>query len=517
MKNLPEILWAADNQIPYEDDCACASVSGPHILHSSAKDATTEEDCACVENSSRPLSSLNDCACSASHQRMSSLIEIPMKDATVAIFNPKGPQNAVVINDFTRQILNAFQKPASIQEAVKQVPEVEFSVAVKTALQLSRLGLLVVEEDCGPAQRPPATLTSWLHLTDRCNLRCDYCYLPHVREDMSFETGRAAIDATFRSALANGFRQVKLKYAGGEPLLRFPLILELHGYAQQLADEHGLSLEEVALSNGTLLTAEMVETLKALGIRLMISLDGFGAYHDSHRPYAGGRGSFADVAEAIDLTLVHGLTPNISVTVSSRTAEGLPEITLWILERELPFSLNFYRENELSASHEDMRLDEQKIINGMLAAFKVIEDNLPRRSFLGGIIDRANLSASHTHTCGVGQNYLVFDQNGQVAKCQMRIRKPITDVHAADPLAVIRADQVGIKNISVEEKEGCKTCEWKHWCAGGCPLATYRATGRYDVKSPNCNIYKALFPEALRLEGLRLLKYQDDPEVVMKI
>ncbi|PJB29693.1 hypothetical protein CO110_04440, partial [Candidatus Desantisbacteria bacterium CG_4_9_14_3_um_filter_40_11] len=165
MKNLPEILWAADNQIPYEDDCACASVSGPHILHSSAKDATTEEDCACVENSSRPLSSLNDCACSASHQRMSSLIEIPMKDATVAIFNPKGPQNAVVINDFTRQILNAFQKPASIQEAVKQVPEVEFSVAVKTALQLSRLGLLVVEEDCGPAQRPPATLTSWLHLT----------------------------------------------------------------------------------------------------------------------------------------------------------------------------------------------------------------------------------------------------------------------------------------------------------------------------------------------------------------
>jgi uncharacterized protein len=69
----------------------------------------------------------------------------------------------------------------------------------------------------------------------------------------------------------------------------------------------------------------------------------------------------------------------------------------------------------------------------------------------------------------------------------------------------------------VIEKEGCKTCEWKNWCAGGCPLATHRATGRYDVKSPNCNIYKALFPEALRLEGLRLLKYQDDPEVVLAL
>ncbi len=332
---------------------------------------------------------------------------------------------------------------------------------------------------------------------------------------MSLETGRDAIDATFRSA--NGFKQVKLKYAGGEPLIGFPLIVELHRYAKLLAEQHGLDLEGVVLSNGTLLTPTMVETLKSLGLRLMISLDGLGTYHDAHRRYAGGRGSFADVAEAVDLALDNRLTPNISVTVSSRTAEGLSDVMAWILERELPFSLNFYRENELSASHEDMRLDEEKIINGMLAAFKVIENNLPRNPFLGGIIDRANLSVSHTHTCGVGQNYLVFDQNGQVAKCQMHIRKPITDVHVADPLAVIRADQIGIQNISVEEKEGCKTCEWKYWCAGGCPLATHRATGRYDVKSPNCNIYKALFPEALRLEGLRLLKYQDDPEVVQKI
>jgi uncharacterized protein len=291
----------------------------------------------------------------------------------------------------------------------------------------------------------------------------------------------------------------------------------LHRYAQSLAEEHGLMLEGVVLSNGTLLIAEMVEILKSLGLRLMISMDGLGQYHDTHRPYAGGRGSFTDVSEAVDLALVNGLVPNISVTVSSRTVQGLPEVMAWILDRDLPFSLNFYRENELSASHEDMRLDEEKIINGMLAAFKVIENNLPRRPFLGGIIDRANLSVSHTHTCGVGQNYLVFDQNGHVAKCQMHIRKPVTDIHAADPLALIRADQIGIQNLPVIEKEGCKTCEWKNWCAGGCPLATHRATGRYDVKSPNCNIYKALFPEALRLEGLRLLKYQDDPEVVLAL
>jgi uncharacterized protein len=88
----------------------------------------------------------------------------------------------------------------------------------------------------------------------------------------------------------------------------------------------------------------------------------------------------------------------------------------------------------------------------------------------------------------------------------MHIRKPVTSVNANDPLAVIRSDQIGVQNLPVVEKEGCRTCEWKNWCAGGCPITTHRATGRYDVKSPNCKIYKALYPEALRLEGLRLLK-----------
>jgi uncharacterized protein len=32
----------------------------------------------------------------------------------------------------------------------------------------------------------------------------------------------------------------------------------------------------------------------------------------------------------------------------------------------------------------------------------------------------------------------------------------------------------------------------------------YRAAGRYNAKSPNCRIYQALYPEIIRLEGLRL-------------
>jgi uncharacterized protein len=91
----------------------------------------------------------------------------------------------------------------------------------------------------------------------------------------------------------------------------------------------------------------------------------------------------------------------------------------------------------------------------------------------------------------------------------MQMKKPVTDFTAEDPLKLIQLDQIGIQNLPVNEKEGCKSCDWKHWCTGGCSLLTHTATGRYDVKSPNCRIYKTIYPEAMRLEGLRLLKYAD--------
>lgn len=459
-------------------------------------------DCACAESTSAILPALN----SGTFLGISNLYYQKITPEYEMAFNPNIGNGMMLINSSAKELLKAFSPPRPIKPADQS----------QIVNQMIGIGLLTAPNVDSEIQLHPTPnmLGAWLHLTDRCNLRCSYCYLPHAHQDISLKTGRAVLDAVFRSAVVNGFKQIKLKYAGGEPLLRFSLLQELHSYAQQLAEWHGLQLDGIVLSNGTLLTAEMITTLKKLDLRLMISLDGLGQHHDNLRPYQSGRGSFADVAAAIDLAILHGLPPNISVTVGGHNVEGLPDLLHWILARNLPYNLNFYRPNDLSALSGDLQLDERKMIRGMLAAFKVIEQKMPRQSFLAGLIDRADFSTPHTHTCGVGQNYLVFNSMGQAAKCQMHIQKPITDVHAEDPLAVIRADQTGISNLSVKEKEGCQTCEWKYWCAGGCPLTTYRATGRYDVKSPNCNIYKALYPEVLRLEGLRLLKYQNDPEVV---
>ena len=359
----------------------------------------------------------------------------------------------------------------------------------------------------------PQSLAAWLHITDRCNLHCSYCYLPHRNITISFETGQGAIDSIFRSAVTHKYHRVKFKYAGGEPLLRFPMLTQLHQYAQRLAERHQLKLDGVIISNGTLLTKKMITEIQALGLRLTISLDNLPGFVSSEmgnaqRGFSDGRDSSKYTIQAIELALGCDLVPNISITVSGRNVDGLPDLLNWVLERNLPFSLNFYREHHCGSPlvASNLSLQEDEFISGLLAAYKVIEENLPQRSLLASLADLANFAAPHVRRCSVGHSYLVVAADGSISKCQMQMDKAVTTIQSPDPLAEIRADTQGIQNLSVDKKEECRDCQWKYWCGGGCPLESYRTHGRYDLKSPNCRIYKALYPEVLRLEGLRLLQ-----------
>jgi uncharacterized protein len=421
-------------------------------------------------------------------------------------FNPGGQAGVVVFNQSTLKFLNIFQRARTLADGLSHfgLPLTE----INDVQGLIGLGLLEkVGQKYESKQSQTKALTAWLHVTNDCNLRCPYCYVQKTPDPMEVEIGQQSIDAVFRSVIVQGYRQVKLKYAGGEATLNFHLVLLLHKYAQRLADKYNLALDGVVLSNGVALTNRMIEELRENNIRLMISLDGVGDQHDSQRPFVNGHGSFNQVEKTLARLVAHNFIPSISITVSNRNLLGLPEVVSFVLKRGLPFTLNFYRENECSASFNDLAYDDEQIIIAMKKAFAVIEANLPPYSLLGTLVDRARLNALHNKPCGVGDSYMVINQNGGIGKCHMEMESTITDITARDPLKLIREDQIGLQNLSVEEKEGCKDCEWRYWCAGGCPALTYRVTGRFDIKAPNCRIYKALFPEVLRLEGLRLLKY----------
>jgi uncharacterized protein len=424
----------------------------------------------------------------------------------------EGEYTAVVIPSLSRVTVLNDEALALVRRFAEPLPPTALTPDERDAAQhLVRAGLLCSTEAPTPAPAPASELVAWLHVTNACNLRCTYCYVDKTDEAMSADTAFAAIDAIVRAAQRGGYHSIRLKYAGGEASLNLPLVEQAHTYASQQAAAVGISVYGVVLSNGVALTRHKLRCIARLGLRLMISLDGPAAIHDAQRPRLGGQGSFHAVIASIERAHALGLPLTVSITVTGASVHGLPELLDWLLEREIHFTLNFYRDCENGASHEELLFDEQQLIAGMQAAYAAIERRLPSYSLLGCLLDRTNLGLTHTQTCGVGENYLVIDHHGNIARCHMDLANPLTTIYDEDPLGIIQNDPRGIQNLPVDEKAGCRDCAWKYWCTGGCPLATFRATGRFDVQSPNCNIYRALYPALIRLEGLRLLRWRPTP------
>ncbi len=425
------------------------------------------------------------------------------------VCNPISSGEVAILDAEAYALLAYFRTPRILRDAMED----EFghgSGAHKAIALFIGLGLLqdLDQPEVAPRSETEQTLSAWLHVTNACNLRCDYCYVSKSADHMADDTARRSVDAILRSATSYRYRRIALKYAGGESTLRLPQIFATHDYALEQAQARGLALSASVLSNGVVMPRWAIEQLKQRHIGVMISLDGVGEYHDQQRPLINGKGSFLFVDRTITRLLANDLVPFINVTVTQRSLGELPRLMEYILQRELPFRLSYYRDNECSTNLSDLQFSEAQMINGMRAAFAAIEQRLPRRPVFRSLIDKANIQAPHQHTCSVGRNYLVIDQFGSIAKCHAAISRTVTTINADNPLRLIREDRGGLQAVPVDEKESCSTCEWRYWCAGGCPLLTYRLTGRNDIKSPNCGIYKALFPDALRLEALRLLKYE---------
>ena len=113
-----------------------------------------------------------------------------------------------------------------------------------------------------------------LHLTDRCNLACRYCYQRHGGADMSFETAAAAIDR-----LATG-NNPGIVFFGGEPLLRKDLMLALVDRCE--AREPNRFHYKVT-TNGTLLDESFLAEAGRRRLAVALSCDGVRAAHDAFR------------------------------------------------------------------------------------------------------------------------------------------------------------------------------------------------------------------------------------------
>jgi uncharacterized protein len=135
--------------------------------------------------------------------------------------------------------------------------------------------------------------------TLQCNFACDYCiqgdhgdYNKNAAK-MSMEMAARVGDWIERRMDAVAPSRFVLTFFGGEPLLNMPVLYYLAERLHGACGARGMSIAINIITNGLLMTREMVERLNPLGLNgIKITLDGDRAAHDRSRPLRGGQGTF---------------------------------------------------------------------------------------------------------------------------------------------------------------------------------------------------------------------------------
>ena len=142
--------------------------------------------------------------------------------------------------------------------------------------------------------------------TLQCNFACDYCFQgdhgDHNKfaHKMSLETAARVINWAEQRLDEVQPEKFVLTLFGGEPLLNLPACYALAEGCHALCEERGVKLLVNIITNGLLLTEEVVDRLSPYGLNgIKITLDGDRDTHNRMRPLRGKQGTFDKIIENV--------------------------------------------------------------------------------------------------------------------------------------------------------------------------------------------------------------------------
>ncbi len=160
--------------------------------------------------------------------------------------------------------------------------------------------------------------------TLQCNFACDYCFqgdhgdYNKFAAKMSLETARDV--ARWIERRLDDVRPEKfhLTLFGGEPLLNLPVGYYLAERAHALCEERGIPQSLSVITNGLLLTPEVVDRLLPYGLYgVKITLDGDRDTHNRMRPLRGRQGTFDRIIEN-----GRRVAPRVNITIGGNFDES---------------------------------------------------------------------------------------------------------------------------------------------------------------------------------------------------
>jgi radical SAM protein with 4Fe4S-binding SPASM domain len=163
----------------------------------------------------------------------------------------------------------------------------------------------------------------------KCNFSCSYCYSAVGRSDkeISRETLQTAIDFLFES---NKTSRNNLKFfvsGGGEPLLSWDVLKFGLDYAYDRADRENIRLETQIMTNGSILTDEMISFFIQHNIRICVSFEILEEIQNKHRK------NYQLVLKNIAKLVNAGLRPSISSTITKESVALQSKMFSTMLDR----------------------------------------------------------------------------------------------------------------------------------------------------------------------------------------
>ena len=266
-------------------------------------------------------------------------VQVPVADGSeVFLMNTFSDAQLLVSSDVTRLMDRVSQGGAAFtdeeRETLEALVENGFLVDNRTQERAA------VEQYFRDLREDTEQLRVTVLTTLQCNFACDYCFqgdhgdYNKFAEKMSMETAQKVVAWIERRMDEVRPSKFVLTLFGGEPLLNLPVAYYLAEQCQALCEARGISQGLSLITNGLLLTPDVVERLNRYGLYgVKITLDGDRDTHNRMRPLRGRQGTFDRIVE--NVRRVANMVPiTIGGNFDETSVDSYPALLDFLREQE---------------------------------------------------------------------------------------------------------------------------------------------------------------------------------------
>lgn len=306
--------------------------------------------------------------------------------------------------------------------------------------------------------------------TMQCNFACPYCYETAHDGSMSQQVQDAIIEYVI-AKIQDGVKDIDLTWYGGEPLLYPEVIDKVSSRISEIAQQEGIKVHYTMVTNGSLLTIDIVNMLVRNKINsIQITIDGMADNHNVRRPFRGGQGSFDRIIADLSLFVNSGIRVNIRMNVDNQNKNDYSSLCQLIAKLRPQVDIAVYPALVEHLNANDNRSDIY--LTGEEYADFMSECYGDKRLDA----DSMAVAQNRRYFCTAElENCYVIDEKGNFYKCWDEIGRPemicfnVLNQSEVNYSSIVRY----VADDPFSEGSKCISCCFLPLCFGGCRYQKY--------------------------------------------